>query len=87
MYLLAKFGGHRSYRNGDINSYINSYMDTLEKNDLTVSIRHILQDFQNQEFQFTISKSQIRLARKREGKEEEEHKHNEQSTLHCTQMQ
>ena len=27
MYLFAKFGGHRSYRNG----YTNSYMDTLEK--------------------------------------------------------
>ena len=37
MYLLAKFGGHRSYRNGDISSYI----DTLEKAELTASIRHI----------------------------------------------
>ena len=27
MYLFAKFGGHRSYKNGDINSY----MDALEK--------------------------------------------------------
>ena len=31
MYLPAKFGGHRPCRNGDINSYINSYMDTFEK--------------------------------------------------------
>ena len=37
MYLLAKFGHHRSYRNGDINSY----MDTLEKAELLVSIHHI----------------------------------------------
>ena len=41
MYLLTKFGDHRSYRNGDINSYINSYMDTLEKVELTASIGHI----------------------------------------------
>ena len=37
MYLLAKFGGHRSDKNVDINSY----MDTLEKAELTVLIRHI----------------------------------------------
>ena len=37
MYLLAKFGGHRSYRNRDINSYIN----TLGKVEFTASIRHI----------------------------------------------
>ena len=37
MYLIAKFGGHRSDRNVDINSY----MDTLEKAELTASIRHI----------------------------------------------
>ena len=41
MYLLARFGDHRSYRNGDINSYINSYMDTLEIAALTVLICHI----------------------------------------------
>ena len=39
--LLAKFGGHKSYRNGDINSHINFYMDTLEKTELTASILHI----------------------------------------------
>ena len=37
MYPLPKFGDHRSYRKGDINSY----MDTLEKAELTASIRHI----------------------------------------------
>ena len=42
MYLLAKFGGHRSYRHGDINYDISSYLDTLEKDELTVSIRHIV---------------------------------------------
>ena len=41
MYLLAKLGGHSSYGNGDINSYINSYMNTLEKAELTTSIRHM----------------------------------------------
>ena len=41
MYLFAKFGGHTSYRNEIINSYINSYMDTLEKTELTASILRI----------------------------------------------
>ena len=41
MYLLAKFGDHRSYKIGDINSYINSYKNTLQKAELTASIRHI----------------------------------------------
>ena len=41
MYLLAKFGGHRSYKDGDISSFINSYMDTLEKIELTASFHHI----------------------------------------------
>ena len=41
MYLLAKYGDCRSYRYGDINYYIKSYLDTLENAELTVSIRHI----------------------------------------------
>ena len=41
MYLLAKFGDHRSYGNGDIHSYIKSYMGTLEKATLNASISHI----------------------------------------------
>ena len=41
MYLLAKFGNHRSSRNGKINSYITSYIDTLEKPQPIISIRHI----------------------------------------------
>ena len=41
MYLLAKFGDHRSYKNGDINSGINSYMDILEKVEPTAWIPFI----------------------------------------------
>ena len=41
MYRPATFGGHSSYRNGDINCYINSYMDILKKAELITSIRHI----------------------------------------------
>ena len=40
MYLIAKFGDQRSHRNGDINSYIDSHMDTVEKAELTATIRH-----------------------------------------------
>lgn len=41
MWLLAKFGNHKSYRNGDINSHSNSYTDTYGKAELIASIRHI----------------------------------------------
>ena len=41
MYLLAKFGGHGSYGNGDIISYISFYINTTEKAKLTSSNRHI----------------------------------------------
>ena len=41
MYQIALFGGHSSYRNGNINFYVNSYMDTLEKCELAATIRHI----------------------------------------------
>ena len=41
MYLLVKFGGRRSCGNGDIDSYINSYMYTSEKAELTASIHHL----------------------------------------------
>ena len=37
MYLIAKFGGHRFYGNGDINSYLNN----SQKSDLTASVHHI----------------------------------------------
>ena len=41
MYLIGKFGGHMSYGKGDVNSYFNSYMDTLGKAKLTASAHHI----------------------------------------------
>ena len=41
MHLFEKCGGHRSCENGDINSYINSYMNTLEKAEFNASVRHI----------------------------------------------
>ena len=41
MYLFCKFDGYWSYRNRDINSYINSYMDTLEKAELIASVCHV----------------------------------------------
>ena len=63
MYLLAKLGGHSSYGNGDINSYISSYMDALEKAELSTSVRHI-ERFLNQEYQFTVPKSWMRLSEK-----------------------
>ena len=80
MYLLAEFVGDKSYRNGDINSHINSYMDALDS-----QLRcAILQDFQNQEYRFTFPKSWVRLAEKTE--EEEEHRQL-QYVLHFTQAQ
>ena len=41
MYLPAKFGGDRFHKNGGINSFINSYMDTFEDAELTTSVLHI----------------------------------------------
>ena len=41
MYLLVRFGGHKSNRNGDINSYINSYRENVEKVKIMVLIHHI----------------------------------------------
>ena len=43
MYLLAKFCGHGSYGNGNMNPYINinPYMSISEKAELTASVRHI----------------------------------------------
>ena len=64
MYLLAKSGGHESYGNGDINSYINFYMNTLEAVEFNASICH-LRDFQNQEFHFTILKFRTRQGEKK----------------------
>ena len=41
MYMHAKFGGHMSYGNGDINSYVNCYMNISEKAERPSSIHHI----------------------------------------------
>ena len=63
IYLLAKFGSYRSYENGDINSYISSYLNTLEKAELITSV--ILRYFQNQGYRFTVRKSRTRLVENR----------------------
>ena len=65
---IAKFGDLRSYRDGDINSDIKSYVDTFGKAERTA----ILRDFQNQEYRFPIPKSLIRQTEKQE-KEDKEH--------------
>ena len=39
--VISLDGNHRSYGNGDINSYINSYLNTLGEVELTTLIRHI----------------------------------------------
>ena len=70
MYLLAKFGDNRSHRNGNINSYISSYMDTLEKAALTASIRHIAR-FLKSEIPIYNSEIPLRLAEKQEAKKKE----------------
>ena len=41
MFLFAKSGSHRFYENGDNNSYISSYMNTLEKDELTALPCHM----------------------------------------------
>ena len=40
MYLLTKPGGHKSYGNGDVNSFIESYMYLSKKAELTASVHH-----------------------------------------------
>ena len=86
MYLLVKFGSHRSYGNGDMNSFISSYMNTLEKAELTSSDRHF-ERFPNQDYQFTIPKSQTRLVKKQEEEEEEEERRQLQRIMRFTQIQ
>ena len=67
---LAKFSDHRSSRN----SYINSYMDNLEKTELTTSICHIA-IFLKSGIRFRIPKFQMRLAEKQEEEVTEEEVH------------
>ena len=61
MYLLAKFGDNRSYRNGDVNSYIKYYMDTLENAELTAIICYAA-GFLKSEIPIYSSKLQLDLA-------------------------
>ena len=86
MYRLAKFGGHKSYRNEDIDCYISSYIDTLKKAKLTISIRHIARFFKSG---ILIHNSEIRdtagRKTKREGGEEEHRQL--QSIMRFTQTQ
>ena len=63
MYLLTKYDGHSSYGNGDISSYISSYMMTSEKDEVIASVRQIER----------FSKSGI-LIHNSEEKQEEQHR-------------
>ena len=68
------FGSHRSYENGDINSNISCYIDSLKKAEHATLVLRI-ERFLNQEHRFEISKSRKQLAEKREeGGEQEEHR-------------
>ena len=72
MYLLAKFGGRRSYMEISILMSNLTWIPWKKLNSPPRSA--ILLNFKNQEYQFTFPKSQIRLAEKREEREEEEHR-------------
>ena len=52
----AKFGNHRKIRNIDINSYIKSYMETLENAELTTLILHNARFFKSR---IPIYKSEV----------------------------
>ena len=68
MYLLAKFGGHKSYGSGDIDYYISYYMDTLEKVELTASISHIARFLK---LEIPICNSEVPAENREVGEEEE----------------
>ena len=70
MYLLAKFGSHGSYGNGDINSYISSCRTTLEKGNSPASV-HDIERFSKSEIRIYNSKIPDTVGRKREGEGEE----------------
>ena len=61
--LVSFDGGHRSYGNADINSYINSYLNASGKVDLTTLIRHI-ERFLKSGLPISNPKSRTRLAKK-----------------------
>lgn len=41
MFLLARFGSHKFHENGDISSYISSYVDDLAKDEFPALLYHI----------------------------------------------
>ena len=61
--LVSFDGGHRSYGNADINSYINSYLNASGKVELTTLIRHI-ERFLKSGLPISNPKSRTRLAKK-----------------------
>ena len=86
MYLVAKFGGHRSYGNGDTNSYINSYTNTPKK--LNSPPRSVmLIDFQNHEYRFTIRKTCTRLVERQQQQQQQQQQRQLQSVIRFTQKQ
>ena len=56
MYLPAKFGGQRSYGNGDISSCVSCYMDTSGKAELTTLITILRLSLCNSEVSDTASR-------------------------------
>ena len=71
MYVLANFSDHRFYRNGDINFYTNSHMDTLEKAKLTASTHHIALFLKSG---IPIYNSKVPDTASKKKREEEEHR-------------
>ena len=86
MYLTARFDDRRSYRNGDISSYIssyiNSYVDTLEKAELIASVWHIVRFLKSGILIYNSEVPDMTGRRRRE----EEHRQL-QSVLRFTQTQ
>ena len=71
MHLLAKFSSHMSYGYGDINPYISSDMNTLEKAQLTTLAHHI-ERFSKSRILIYNFKVWTRLAETREAGEDEQ---------------
>ena len=86
MYLLAKFGGYRTYGNGTINSYINSYMHTSDKAELTALICHIKRLLESG---ILIYNSEVpdMAGRKQEEQGEEKEQRQSQSVIRFKQKQ
>ena len=86
MYLIAKFDDHRSNRNGDKNSFINSYMGTLEKAEVTTSIHHIGRFLKSGIPSYNSEVPDTASRKTKEEEEEEEHRQL-QSVILFTQTQ